>query len=488
MTTRLRLAPIFVFLLAVVACNSTSGSLTPGGSQQQFVARPWTTAPISPGVTVVTLGNGNPKYSGQVFDLRVGTDGGLYYSLDPLGLASPTPGNGTIGRYDFATQKQQYALTPYQPGFLEQTSTGVWVAEAADPSGKVIVDHYKSIGGTNKPIDLPIGPFKGQLFSGLGGGTAIGSDGRIWFGSSNSPQLVALDQSTGSPEVYNLPIPSNGATPQPQYMAAGPDKSLWVSDDNNDSVWRVTTAGKATVTVLPQGNPFAKSPYQLTQGIGIGTDNKLYAASMGIEAKTYAQYGGSFNAGAPALSPKFASIKVPPVSSPYVVASAGGKVYFNDIGIDGLGIYDIASGKVVVLPLSPLAFGGIAVDPQGNPWVACLELTPTTGPKHVACIERVVLTSTWELYPSTNFSVVSGSSVAVGVGETGNSGPFTASSSDLCKIAPIAGFDHDFLLTPVISSGTCEISVKDAHGRQVSAKVTVTKPAAGDPRPRLPFH
>ncbi|MBV8489282.1 MAG: hypothetical protein JO199_02040 [Candidatus Eremiobacteraeota bacterium] len=459
--------------ISLGACVDQSHGLTPSGSQLQPVATRSQAYGTSPGIAVYVLDDGKTSHSVATNDLRVGADGGLYYSVSANVIESPAPTSGVVGRFDFTTKKQIYAIVPYVPGFVEQTSSAIWVGEADNSKGTVAVERYASIGGTSTTVAIPIGPFTGTL-TGLNGGVAAGSDGRVWFGSNNSPQLVAIDQATNTVATYTLVSHKGGATPIPQYMAVGPDKSLWVTDVANDGVFRVAATGQATFAALPQGPPYAQPPYHLLQGITVGSDSKLYTATLGESAPYYDPARGSLNAGSAAAAPNFASIAVPTHSAPYQLASANGKVYYSDLAfaVQGLGVYNIATKKVVVLPLNPSASGGIAVDSSGIPWLSCN--MPTTS---AACIERVALTSTWQLYPSTNFQLFSVTPGIIGIGETGNSGPFTTSSSSLCKVTPIPGFDHNFKIEATKQeTGKCAVDVKDAHGRIVRASVTVQVP------------
>jgi hypothetical protein len=84
----------------------------------------------------------------------------------------------------------------------------------------------------------------------------------------------------------------------------------------------------------------------------------------------------------------------------------------------------------------------------------------------------------WSVFPSTTITVKTGSTNAqlIGLGETGDSGPFTASSSNTAiatvAISSVAGDDHNFVITGV-AAGTVTVTITDAASRAVPITVTV---------------
>ena len=426
----------------------------------------------SSGTSVFTLGDGTVN-SQQISDMRVGADGKLYYSTSPSVAQSPVPTSGEIGSFDFTTHAQVYQTVAYLPGFLEETSAGVWVGEANNSTGNPAFDRYTAIGGTDTPIPIPIAKTNGFFGNGIYGGIAIGADGQLWWGTANLPQVGEIDQSSNAVTVYTLATPAGGFAPSPQFMTLGSDQSIWVTDTNNDNVYRVastgSTKGTSTFTQLPQG----PSSNASVEGIIGGADKNIYTGTTFYLAAGH----GAFDRGPEVASPTFTSLALPSLGiEPYVLAAAGKKIYFNDLHFSGLGIYNTATGALVILPLAKPASGGIAVDSTYTPWLACTA-------RKVACIERVALSSTWAVYPSSNIKLYTldqyGNALPpglVGIGELGNSGPFTVGSSNaaICTASVISGFDHDIQVNPV-APGTCTLTVTDAHARSANVAVTVVK-------------
>jgi streptogramin lyase len=482
-----RVCSAVLVVCALAACAGRSGGspLLPGEfTQFQRVQNVAGGSPDAAGPQVVSLGNGNAADSAVVLDLRVGADGGLYFTTEPApAQGKPFPNAGQIGRLDFTTHKQTFRVEKYAPGFIEQTTGGVWVTEANNASAKPAIDRYTSIGGSDTRIAIGIVPFQPQPggFNGLAGGIAIGADQQLWFGSNSTAQVGEVNPSGNAVKLYNLKPPGT-SLPEPEYMILGSDQHVWVTDGNDDGVYRVASTGKSTgtstFTRLPQGPSPTGGTFWIPQGVTEGSDSKIYTATLGVQEGTYAEISGAVNSAKTSAKPKFASIALASIGfEPYVMASGPGKVYFNDIKFDGLGIYDIASRSMVVLPLPTTAFGPIAVDPSGKPWISCITSTGA------ACVERVALTATWAVYPSTKFTLHLGTGATpppalIGIGETGNSGPFTVktSKSAVCTAAILSGFEHNIQVTPV-AAGTCTLSIGDAHGRTVKVAVTVASGA-----------
>ncbi len=141
---------------------------------------------------------------------------------------------------------------------------------------------------------------------------------------------------------------------------------------------------------------------------------------------------------------------------------------------------------MTILPLIPRAFGGIVVDKVGSPWVGCYTV------RQVGCIEHVTLSSKWAVYPSNTLKLYSSDAGGnpfppglIGIGETGNSGPFTVtpSNSSVCTASVESGFDHNIQVNPA-AVGSCTLSITDAHARTVKVYVNVVN-GSGSPQMRV---
>src|SRR5579885_419595 len=441
---------------------------------------------------VFKLGDGGPN-AHVVYDARVGADEQLYYSTNPNIAASPVPVSGEIGSFNFTSHAQHYQSVSYNPGFIEETADGsVWVGEFNNSSGNPAFDRYSVIGGKDTQIPVQVGPFSG--FNGLNGGIAVGADGRLWFGVGNygngGNDVGEIDQHTDAVSLYSLPAPSGGVAPSTAWIVLGPDKHLWATDTANDAVFRITSAGPqrgaSSYTQLPQG---PLQPPNLPFAQGIGTLRRVVYAGV-LEAGVTTGMGALDQSFATA-PPSFSALSLPAIGvEPLVfLAGTGGKLYFIEYKYGGLGIYDPVSGTMTILPTATPAGGaGAGLDRNGNPWISCV----TAG--GAACIEEVALTSTWAIYPGLSLTLYTTDSFGnqlppglLGIGETGNSGPFSVKSSNasVCTAKIIRGFDHNVQVNPV-TEGKCVLMITDAHAHSVNVNVTVVK-GSGNPR-SSPYH
>lgn len=479
---RLTAAAIAIFALS--ACGH-SGSIAPvpldlSSFQRAQVSTTTTTsnhAGIN-GAVVYSLGDGGPN-TALTQDLRIGADGKAYWSTTPNLTYPDLPTSGEMGSFDLSSHADSYQALSYAPGNIDETSDGsVWVTEFNNVSGDPTIDRYAGIYGGDTPISIPVGTMNNPngFGNGIDGGIAVGSDGAVWFGSDDSGQVGEITPSTNAVSVYDLNQPNGAYEPTPQLMTLGSDGNLWVTDGVNDGVFRVDVSGSGqgsnSYFPLPQG-PFGGYPYSNgeLEGITEGSDKKLYTGAV-----VYLNAYGNFDAGKIAANPVFSSIALPVLGfRPFVLAAAPGKIFFNEIHFGGLGIYNITTKQVDVLPLFPQAYGGIAVDAKGVPWLTC---TTSSG---AGCIENVPLSSTWAVYPSASIDLytvgINGEALPpgmIGIGETGNSGPFKVRTSNpsMCTANILKGFNHDIQVNPV-AVGKCTVIVTDAHSRSVKVAVTV---------------
>lgn len=108
--------------------------------------------------------------------------------------------------------------------------------------------------------------------SGRTSGIAIGSDGNIWFGDVDHFAVAKMDPVTHVVTDYWIPPgtsanPNNGA--YPVQITAGPDANLWVVDEPENTIWKVTTGGNFT------GYQFSGT-HRGFNSITVGADNNLW--------------------------------------------------------------------------------------------------------------------------------------------------------------------------------------------------------------------
>ncbi len=433
-------------------------------------------------VTYYNIGAGTNDVDGLT--TYVAPNGTIYYDT----LAAPTckfgfcqSASGNVGKFDPATKTFTEIAMNAEPIGLLQTSDGaLWAAEntslqAAGSVGRLarfspftpgglteVTLPYAAPGATPQPRDL-----------------AIGVDGDVWFtdgfGSHVGKIPVAGPFTTSSITMY--PVPNGPAgTPQvparPWGITAGPSGDLWFADFLNGVIYQVTTSGSLTAHITPQqlalGNSGSSHPSYIVPGSG-----KLYLTQLSSPGTLDSLTSGG----------TFATIALPAGAAPYFAASHTGEVAFDDLGgDDSIGIYTIATGKLVELPTQAADLksllhvpNGLSFAHDGSIWFACYGNVTVGSP---LCLGHLTLGSTWSVFPGTIFSLGVGATKTQlrGIGEKGDSAPFTASSSNTAiatvAAANVPNDDHNFVVTG-IAAGTVTITITDAHSRSVPITVTV---------------
>src|SRR5579872_180591 len=140
-----------LFTLCLAACGGRHSPVLPSNLAQFQLVQNARTATgdtaSSPGTTVYKLGDAGPN-AYIVEDMRIGADGKMYYTTAPS--ADPEAARGELGSFDFTTHKQVYQELSYGPGYVEETTHGVWVEEAENASGHPTIDRYTGVGGSDK--------------------------------------------------------------------------------------------------------------------------------------------------------------------------------------------------------------------------------------------------------------------------------------------------------------------------------------------------
>jgi streptogramin lyase len=95
-------------------------------------------------------------------------------------------------------------------------------------------------------------------------GTALGSDGNVWFTEFNADKIAKI---TPAGAVTEYPIPT--ANSQPSGIAAGPDGNLWFTETAANKIGKITPAGVITEYPIPTAT---SGP----EGITAGPDGKLW--------------------------------------------------------------------------------------------------------------------------------------------------------------------------------------------------------------------
>ncbi len=310
---------------------------------------------------------------------------------------------------------------------------------------------------------------------------AIGSDGNLWFTDYGAGRIGKINPLgpllSSAMTMYNLP---NGAAgtfrtrARPNGIAAGPDGNLWITDRLNGQIDKSTTSGVMTAYVPPEqaalGSSNSTFPAFITKAGGSLYFTQNNDPSSPLDEVTT---GGAFS-----------HASIPAAASPYFLASQASTIAFDDLANSGVATYRTDTHQLRDLPLTQLSaaantggVNGVTFASDGSVWFMCYNPLVAGGP---LCAGHLVLTPTWSLFPGTAITLIRSStrttSQLVGIGESGDSGPFTIVSSNpsVVRVRRIAYRDHDFFLDPV-GYFRAYVIVTDAHGRSQRIVVTVNR-------------
>jgi virginiamycin B lyase len=176
--------------------------------------------------------------------------------------------SGQLGAFALARDgaPTSIALAPDGSAWFTELATGM-IGEVT-PTG-LLLEH---------PLEgAPAGAFgNAEPYS-----IALGPDGALWFTEENAGRIGRIT-TAGSLEEFTIPdtagVPQGDyGSPQPRYISAGPDGTMWFTDGGDDSIGRITTSGQ--ISEYPIGTPTPASP----QGI-VSQGGLLWFAEAGLRA------------------------------------------------------------------------------------------------------------------------------------------------------------------------------------------------------------
>jgi virginiamycin B lyase len=463
-------------IAVLAACASHGGSAPSLPVTPEFLG-----AATASKITYYNVGSGTNDYEG--FTTYAGANGIIYYDVvaqptcNPGGFCAAAQGN--VGELNPSTKAFTEVTLYGEPLGIAQTSDGaVWSAENTQIKGGsngilARLSPFSAAGLTEIPLPaVASGPSPQPR------ALAIGSDANLWFTDQQGSRIGKISPAgpytTAAMTMYAVPSGPVG-TPQlpahPWGIASGSDGNLWFADRLNGVIYKSTTSGVMTGYITPEQVKLGSSNTSAPSYLALGSNGRQYF--------TESTSPGKFDS--ISTSGTFAKIALPSGSVPYLNASKGATIAFSDIQNSAIGIYNVTTHKIVELPTRTLvqptlkAPDGVAVQSANSIWFSCFGPPPTGKP---ICLGNLSLTSVWSVFPSTTITVKTGSTNAqlIGLGETGDSGPFTASSSNTAiatvAISSVAGDDHNFVITGV-AAGTVTVTITDAASRAVPITVTV---------------
>ncbi|HEV3153665.1 MAG TPA: hypothetical protein VGZ02_07680 [Candidatus Baltobacteraceae bacterium] len=412
-------------------------------------------------ITYYSVGSGANDEEGSA--TYAAPDGNVYYGATSKVVSCC----GHLGQFVPDSQSFTEIYVKGEPRSIFQSSDGAVWATVIPTNFGVVPATLVRVAPFNKSglmaIQMPAPPNQSPYPYDV----TQGSDKNIWFTVGNAAGAPAIGKlplsgpyNTG--EIVEYTVPNN---PVLGGIDAGADGNLWFTDGANSLVYKMTTRGRMTAYSSAGQNP---------HGIRLGSDGLQYVSNFHQPYLTSVTTGGTF-----------ATIAVDQYSHPDVQSAAGGKVAFLDDWDTNpaIGLYDVGTGRIVEIPTLDVAAGkrtrpaSVSIAPDGSVWFTCV-LPPARGAP--LCLGRLKLTSVWTVFPSTSITVYNYKSnhypQLIGIGETGDSGPFTAKSSD-SSIAAVSAvgpsnYGHDFSISGG-TAGTTTVTISDPHGRSVAVNVTV---------------
>jgi streptogramin lyase len=214
---------------------------------------------------------------------------------------------GTITNYTSTGISQPVGITSGPGGALWLTNYGVISISRLTTLGKFTNFPNPAV---NRPSDIVTGPDGALWFPNYGGGTTI---------ARMPASGVGVTDYTGT------------GISKPSSITVGPDKALWFTNSDNNSIGRITTAGKVTNYV----NATISTPGYEAGGITAGSDGALWFTNYGNDS-----------IGRITIAGKVTNFTGTGISAPAgITAGPDGDLWFTNFGNNSIGRIT-ATGKV----------------------------------------------------------------------------------------------------------------------------------------------
>ena len=449
------------------------------------------TATMMPATNVVNYPI--PQANANAFQIIQGPDGGIYFGeIGPEIIINPSAtlvGGGQtpiiIGRLDPISGQintwQQLGADQFNPIGLAFAGDGaLWVSanlsNAMDRISMPLPGAVITIPlPVSSPSPLPTPP------TGMGARPRqINQIGGTLYVSLQGTHQIATIGASAPYTTGTIALPTRAA---PEGSAVGADGNLWVADFHNNTILRVAPLPAPTAVAFP-----TNIAGMMPRFVASGSDGNLYLSMLSnsgiggaLERFTTAGVG--------------AQINLPGGSYPdTIVNGPAGTLYFADFGAAGIGMVTTAgsvqSWPIATNPTQPTDLpNAVAYASDGSIYFttnssgALLPINSVFGTPIVSYsaneIRRLILAQAWTLYPQGPIAVNGIGSAAgqlIGMAESGDSSPFTASTNNsaIATVASLPGFSHNFFITGV-SPGVCALTVTDRTGRTFTTQVNVTQ-------------
>ena len=282
-----------------------------------------------------------PTEKSNANDITLGADGNMWFIESDSHKVARITASGKISEFDVPTKNGLE--------FIQRGPKGeLWFNEFA--TGKI---WSISMSGVIQGYPVP---------STVSYGLAFGSDGNMWFGSTDRDAIGRM-KPDGTIAEFPLPEPRRA----PAGMAAAKDQSIWFVEDYDPygGLGRITTQGKiAEYPFHPKPPIEARTKDEIGSGFGelaIATDGNVWFTEPYLNRIARRSATGTVAEYAVPTS------KSRPVN---VVAGTNSDVWFTEAQGNKFG-HVTAQGKITEynIPTPSRFLGGIALDANGNVWV-----------------------------------------------------------------------------------------------------------------------
>lgn len=439
------------------------------------------TATLTPGSGIAYYNVGsNLTYNNGGFQIMTGADGKLYYSalgacVSSGGLCTTT--TGALGQFDPATHtfKEYDDATSEVTGIYETSDGAVWGVEQT--TTKILrFDPGTYPSGT--PTEVAVANnYRPRMFS-------LGPDGNLWFVGYHGT-IGKIDRSVpfSSSAITYYYVPSlNNRSANLNSGAWGPDGNLYVTDQSNGQVDKVSPSGTVLgrYTIPDQASAPAYN-YISARFIVTGPDGNLYVT----EGTNYLANPANGALYSMTTSGSFSRVAFPASAYQFepdsITSNANGLAWadlangsFGSLSFSGQtpgSVRELPTGDYITNQTSGHGIDGATFAPDGTPWFTCY------GNANLPlCLGHVVLTNAWSVFPGRSVSIYGTgqmSSEYMGIGESGDSSPFTVTSANPAIATASHVSDHNFEIDGV-AAGTTTLTITDKNGRAVTVIVNVT--------------